>query len=289
MTGATGLIGKETVQPLLDSGFEIYAFTTGKKYNDARVNWLQADILDYTKIQMLLSQIKADYLLHFAWFTGEDYLSSPINYKLRDASLNLLTEFKEYGGKRAVFAGTCFEYQFKDTPLKETDTLNPTTIYAQCKNQLREQAQDYAEKNALSFGWGRIFYVYGHGENEKRLVPYIINSLKNNQKTIINSGPLLRDYMYSKDIAAAFAKFLDSNVTGCVNIAAGQGIYIKDIALEIAKQLDKTHLLEFIDNVGNQPLVIVGDVGRLNSEVDYKIQYKLEQALEKILEENVLI
>jgi nucleoside-diphosphate-sugar epimerase len=36
LTDATGLIGKETIVPLLDAGFEIFALTTRKKsYSDS--------------------------------------------------------------------------------------------------------------------------------------------------------------------------------------------------------------------------------------------------------------
>ena len=102
--------------------------------------------------------------------------------------MNMLSAFKQNGGRRAVFAGTCFEYKFKDAPLKENDELNPLTIYAKCKVELFKQATEYCIQNGISFGWGRIFYVYGKNENEKRLTPYLINNLKNNKTTEIKCG-----------------------------------------------------------------------------------------------------
>lgn len=285
LTGATGLIGKEAIEPLLNSGFEIYALTIEKiPLHSTQINWIQCNLLDESVIKKTFEEIKPDYLLHFAWVASGDYLTSDINYQLRDASLNILKVFQENGGKRAVFAGTCFEYEFKNEPLKETDKLNPQTVYAKCKNELREKAQKFCEENEISFGWGRIFYVYGHGENEKRLTSHLINSLRQDKEVIITAGKLVRDYIYTKDIAGAFVKFLDTNVEGCVNICTNKPISIEEYARTIAKKLGKENLLVFRDESQGQPAFIVGDNSRLKNEVGYKLQYSLNEALDKIIE-----
>jgi nucleoside-diphosphate-sugar epimerase len=179
----------------------------------------------------------------------------------------------ENGGKRAVFAGTCFE------------TWGTETLYAKCKNELREQAVIFCSQKGISFGWGRIFYVLGHNEKETRLLPYIANSLKNGQKAVVKGGSLLRDYMYSKDIAAAFAKFLASKAEGIVDICSGEAVPIASIALMIARKLEKEHLIEFAENTIGQPSVIIGDKTRLALEVDFVPKYSLERAINCILED----
>ncbi|MFP3043684.1 NAD(P)-dependent oxidoreductase [Treponema primitia] len=286
LTGATGLIGKEAIQPLLEADFKVFAISSKDDMpKNGNVTWIKVDLLNYDDIKRVFSCIQPKYLLHFAWFTGDGYLSADINYQLLDASLFMLSEFKKNCGKRAVFAGTCFEYQFKDTPLKEDDELNPTTIYARCKNELREKAQIFSNDHDISFGWGRIFYVFGHNEYKNRLLPSIIKALKNNKSILIKSGPLIRDYMYTRDIAEAFVKFLLTDVSGCINICNGQGISIKEFAIKVAEKLKKTELLEFTDNIQNQPSIIIGDNRRLNQEVGYRQCYNIENALENIIKE----
>lgn len=289
LTGSTGLIGKEAIQPLLDAGFEVFTLTREQNKKDssssssAPYTEIHADLFDYSQIKNVFQKIKPEYLLHFAWVASGDYLTSEINYKLVEAGMNLLKEFRNNGGKRAVFAGTCFEYKFKDELLKETHELNPTTVYAKCKNDLRQKAQDFSAQNQISFGWGRIFYVFGHRENEKRLTAHVINSLKENKEVLITAGPLLRDYMYTKDIAGAFVKFLDSEIDGCVNICTGKPVSIKEYAKLIASKLGKESLLTFEDKIEGQPELIAGDNTRLTEEVGYKIKYSLDEALTEIL------
>jgi len=260
LTGSNGLIGKEAILPLKEMGFDI--FSPAKN---------EMNILDLNSVRKFIEKQKPQYLLHFAWFTGENYLKDEINVSLKDSSLELLKFFKDNGGKRAVFAGTCFE------------TWGAETLYAKCKNELRERAMDFCSHNGISFGWGRIFYVLGHNERETRLLPYIINSLKNGQKAVIKGGPLLRDYMYSKDIAAAFVKFLASNAEGIVDICSGEAVQIASIASIIARKLEKEHLLEFAENTAGQPPIIVGANTRLSLEVSFVSKYSLEQAINCIL------
>ena len=275
VTGATGLIGKELISPLLDAGFEVYAITIDEKNPDNGVNWIKGSLFDSNFIEDTMEYIKPTYLLNMAWVTTGDYLKSDINYKFLNAGVDLLKHFKDNGGKRVVYAGTCFEYAFKDEPLKENDTLDPNkTVYTFCKNKLHEVAEYFCKQCDISFGYGRIFYVYGRNEDKSRLTGMVIDKLANNEEVIIKSGNLIKDYMYAKDIAGAFVKFLDTDVVGTVNICTGKKSSIRDFVLSIATQLKKEHLVKFEDEKSNQPPVIVGDNTRLLKEVGYKIKYR---------------
>ncbi|MCL2145207.1 MAG: NAD-dependent epimerase/dehydratase family protein, partial [Endomicrobia bacterium] len=296
ITGASGLIGKEALEPLQQAGFDIYALTIDDQdawthgCMDARqrqITRIPCNLFDEKTLQNVFKEIKPSYLLNFAWATTGDYLTSGINFDFLKAGLNLLKCFSENNGKRAVFAGTCFEYKFKDTSLKETDEINPQTVYAKCKNYLRELAQLYCEQNGISFGWGRIFYVYGHGENEKRLTSQIIKSIKNRKEVIITNGNLVKDYIYSKDIAGGFVKFLDGDVTGIVNICTGKGITLADYAMTIANKFSRPDLIKILNEPTTQPPVIVGDNTRLIREAGYKIQYSIDMAIDNILRNQI--
>jgi nucleoside-diphosphate-sugar epimerase len=278
LTGASGLVGKEAIKPLIDNGFEVFAISRNKRHG-----FIEADIFDCVNIEKLFKKIKPDYFLHFAWYTEDDCLTSELNYDWVNMSLKVLDIFKRNGGKKAVFAGTCFEYDQNNDRIKEDAPLNPKTVYASCKNELRKQCELYSKKNDIAFGWGRIFYTFGHGENEKRLFPYIVNSIKNNKKAIIKSGPLIRDYMYTRDIAGAFVNFLYKNVSGCVNICTGDGISIKDFSLKIAEKMKKTEYLEFIDDIKGQYQQIIGNNIKLLYDVGYSPKYDLNIALENII------
>ena len=273
LTGSTGLIGKEALIPLKNAGFEVIT-----------LNSKTCNLFNKTDVDTFFEKYQADYLLHFAWFTGENYLSSDINKKYLDSSLHMLEQFAKNGGKRAVFAGTCFEYKFKDTPLKESDELCPKTIYAECKVELCQKAADFCNNNNISFGWGRIFYVYGHNEGPTRLTASIINKLKNNQPMQVNYGQLEKDYIFTKDIAQAFTTFLDSDVTGAVNIGTGKAVSLEEYARTAAKLLGKENLLDIKHLETNQPKKIVADISRLRNEVGFVPKYDIYKGLKEIID-----
>ena len=283
LTGPSGLIGKEAIAPLKEAGFDIYALTIDKNNPANGAHYIPCNLFDAQNLAKVFEEIKPQYLLNFAWATTEDYLTSNINFDFLAAGLNLMKYFHKNGGKRAVFAGTCLEYAFKDTLLKETDALDPKTVYAKCKHSLNELASLYAAQNNISFGWGRIFYVYGRGEHEKRLTAHIINSLRAGKEVEIKHSGLSKDYMYTKDIAAAFVKFLDGGVTGGVNICTGRAVTLADYARAIAKKLNKENLLILKDLPSSQPALIAGDNTRLKNEVGFTPRYSLEAGLEEIL------
>lgn len=284
VTGATGLIGKELAKPLLEAGFDVYAITIDENNPNNGIHWIKGNLFDENSIKLIMEEVKPEYLLNMAWCTTGDYLKSDLNYKFLTAGINLLKYFKDNGGKRVVFAGTCFEYKFKEEPLKETDELEvEKTVYTFCKYKLHEIAEYFCKQNNISFGYGRIFYVYGKNEDKTRLTGMIIDKLSKNEEVVIKSGSLIKDYMYSKDIANAFVALLNSDVEGSVNICTGNPISIKDFALEIGKQMGKENLIIFQDEPSNQPSVIVGDNTRLTEDVGYNLKYDLKKAFSEIL------
>lgn len=285
LTGATGLIGQYILEPLLNAGFEVFAISTKQQKYIKGVNWIQLNLLEIEKIENAIKNINAEYLIHLAWDTTPGvYLESEDNYKWVKSSLELLKQFKNQGGKRAVFAGTCFEYEFQDEPLSETETkINPKSIYAKCKNELNMAASDFAKNNDISFAWGRIFYVYGANEQKERLFPYIIENLISDKEVIIATGDLLKDYMFADDTAEAFVKLLESKVTGCVNICSGKALSIKEIALTIAKKLNKANLIKFENKQTSQAPMIIGDNTRLTNEVKYFPKHSINSGIDELL------
>ena len=287
LTGGTGLIGKETILPLLNSGFEVFCVGRNGKDFLGDVNFIQGDLFDKEFIKKTMEKIKPCYLLNLAWYTTGDYLKSELNYDYLEAGLNLLRCFKENGGKRAVFAGTCFEYKFKNTPLVETDELDcEKTEYTFCKNKLREIAEHYCKQNGISFGWGRIFYVFGRGEDKTRLFGMVQNNILNNLPVNIKTGHLKKDYIYSKDAAEAFVKFLNSDIQGTLNICNGEAISVEDFVRCALELKGKENLLNVEYQKTNQPDIIVGSNLKLKKYTSYVPKYKtIHSAIKDVLDE----
>ena len=79
LTGATGLIGKELAEPLLDKGFDVYAITIDNENPDNGIHWVKGNLFDVEFIKRTMADLKPTYLLNMAWCTTGDYLNSDMN------------------------------------------------------------------------------------------------------------------------------------------------------------------------------------------------------------------
>lgn len=282
VTGINGLIGQYIAEPLKELGFEVYGIGTKDILTD-KFNYIKLDINDTVQLEHLFKEIKVEYLIHLAWDTKKGYLDSDSNFDLLASSINMLKYFKENGGKRSIFIGTLAEYKFTDEPVKEDAELNLKTIYTKCKNSLREISELYCNKHNISFCWCRIFNTYGENEKEYRLFPYIINTLKNNEKVSINYSQLEKDYIYAGDAARILALVINSDITGIINICSGKGIKLKDLATIIAEKLGKLNLLELKELSTKEPLITIGDNYRIVNELKFTDYTDINTIINKLI------
>ena len=282
ITGGTGLIGKETIPFLKENGFEIYALTIGDEKDTADVKYIKANLFDKKEIDKVMEELKPEYLLHYAWLSTGCFNDNS-NFDFLTSSIDMLKAFVKNGGKRVVMAGTYAEYGYHNETLTEDMPAEPINIYSQCKDFVHQIAESYCKNNGVSFGWARIFSAFGKETDPRRLTSDVINHLRANEEVVIRSGSLVRDYIYTKDIAQAFVKFLDSNVEGTVNICTGKDTTIHDYVMKIAKLMKKEHLVVFNEQASPQQVRVVGSSKRLNEEVGFVAKYSIEDALKEVI------
>jgi nucleoside-diphosphate-sugar epimerase len=286
LTGASGFIGRHTIPFLIDRGYEIHAvyhthppeFIQNKNLILHRCN-----LLDFEEQEKLLSEIKPTHLLHFAWYTvHREYWTSFENIKWVQASLNLFLNFAKNGGRRAVVAGTCAEYDWNYGFFSEGITpTNPKTLYGICKDSLHRILSHFCRQANISLAWGRIFFVYGPYENPQRLIPYVITSLLEDKPAFCSHGNQIRDFLYVEDAASAFVSLLESDVQGPINIASGQPISLKTIIYKIADFLGKRYLINLgaVSTSDDEVPFLVADIRRLKNEVRWEPKFTIDEGL----------
>ncbi len=289
VTGASGFIGRYTLQHLTNYGFEVHAvYNSDYPKKDIQYNWHQANILELVEIEKIIGEVKPEYLLHLAWETEHGlFWNNQKNIKWVSASMNLVEKFKMNGGQRVVAVGTCAEYKFQSENYDEVHTpIDPISLYGKCKYEFYKKLKDYCENNNMSYAWGRIFYLYGPGEDPRRLVPFVIESLLQNQITRTTHGNQVLDYMYVEDVASAFVKLLGSDLKGAINIASGNPVKLAEIVKFIATKTGNEDLLKIgaIPAKEDEPKFIVADVSRLSNELFWQPTFDLSTGLDKTID-----
>ena len=241
LTGASGFIGSHCLARLCAAGYEVHAVSSRESpIERPEAQWHRANLLDKTQLDELLTRIKPTHLLHFAWYAiPGKYPTSSENLRWCQSTLELLHSFADNGGKRAVFAGTCFEYDSRYGFCNEELTPSrPSTFYGVCKNSTREIVAGFSRQFGISSAWGRIFYLFGPHEPKARLVPATILALLRGQNVPCSHGRQVRDFLHVEDAASAFVFLLQSEVEGTVNVASGEQITIRSLVEHIATLLN---------------------------------------------------
>ncbi len=284
VTGASGFIGRTTLQLLLQQKYEVHAVYYNKTIqNNRNVHWHRTNLINLLDIKHLLELVKPTYLIHLAWDVNPKYYrESATNLTWVQASIEIIKQFNNYGGKRVVFAGTCFEYDLDYGYLKESLTpKKPEFLYGVSKSNLKDIIELYCKNNEISFAWGRIFYLYGPNESKERVIPYIINQLLQGEVVNLSHGNQIRDFLYVNDVGRAFVDILNSDIEGVVNIGSGSPVTLKQIFINIGKKMGREDLLSFgtIKPNEKEPKMIVADNTRLLKETLWKQYYDLEKGI----------
>lgn len=259
VTGGHGFIGRHALAMLEAEGHDVVALRQA-----------DTDLLDPVARRRAIRAARATHLLHLAWYTEHGaFWQAPENLVWRDASIALFRDFAAAGGVRVVGAGSCAEYDWV-SPLdfiSEDHRLVPATLYGRCKRETHA-ALDRLE---ISHGWGRLFLLYGAGEDARRLVPSVALPLLRGDEALCTAGEQIRDFMDARDAGAAFAALLLGDVTGAVNIASGQPHSVADVARLVAAEAGRPDLLRLgaLPTRPGDPERLVADVARLREAVGF--------------------
>lgn len=267
LTGATGLIGRHAVAALQALDYQVIALSRAPRSTDAD-RAVHGDILDAESRRNAVKQAGADHLLHLAWqsapMSGQNAAK---NRRWQGATAALVREFAEAGGRRAVCVGSCAEYDWSHETLRENTPLAPASAYGRAKAATGRDVMAAAPDLGLSLAWARVFFCYGPGEPTGRLVGDLIDGLARGQPVACTDGRQMRDYLYSGDVARAFARLLRSDTVGAINVASGVAIPVRDLVLEIAAQFGRRDLVRLgaIERSANDPVKLVADVSKLTA------------------------
>lgn len=287
VTGATGFIGRHTLSRLEQRGFEVWALTSKQPPPYSSMRWIQVDLLHERSFEWL-ARLAPTHLLHLAWNAVPGlFWTTRENVAWLIASIALFEAFAVSGGIRAVCAGTCAEYDWKQSLFSEHQTpCLPHTLYGSCKLALQGALALLAKQLHVSHAWGRVFYLYGPHEYKERFVPTLINGLLNKQPIPCSQGTQVRDFLHVEDVADAFVSLLDSDVEGVVNIGSGEGISLKQIAEILAETLGTTGFIQLgaLPAPAGDPPRLVPCVQRLKKELKWAPRYTLQSGLASAIE-----
>lgn len=266
LTGATGFVGTQILRNLLERGSQVRALVRDPSRLDSVSTRGALEIVRTPdvfgekagRMEELLAGSQT--LIHAAWYAEPgQYLTSPLNLECLTGTLNLARAFAAVGGRRFIGIGTCAEYDLSAGLLTTETPLAPNTLYAATKASAFQVLRCFFDADDTTFAWCRLFYLYGEGEDERRLVPYIRKQLAAGQEVLLTRGTQVRDFLDVRDAARMIVDVALGKRQGAVNICSGHGVTVRQLAERIADEYGRRDLLRFgarSENAFDPPRVV---------------------------------
>jgi dTDP-6-deoxy-L-talose 4-dehydrogenase (NAD+) len=111
----------------------------------------------------------------------------------------------------------------------------------------------------VGFAWCRLFYLYGKGEDARRLVPYLRSRLSAGKLVELTAGRQIRDFLDVEEAGRQIAEIVLGNRQGPVNICSGIPVTVRQLAEQIADEYGRRDLLRFgarPENLVDPPCVV---------------------------------
>lgn len=288
VTGATGFIGSHVVRELGARGLDVRATVRSTSDRTAvadlvdQVDWVECDLSRASSGQLQELCESVDACIHAAWYVEPGkYAHASENVSWVGTSMRLLEALAARGCGRAVYLGTCFEYDHRPGYLAEDSPTRPWTLYGAAKLSTALMGARLAERMGVDFSWARLFYQFGPCEQERRLVPHVVRTLLAGEEVAVTEGRQIRDFLHVADVAAALVDVAGSDHTGAVNIGSGRPVSVRDVVQCIAEIVDGSERVRFgarPDSPSDPPFICANNEV-LEKEVGWKPRFDLQAGL----------
>lgn len=288
LTGAAGFIGSRLVRILLSEGCKVTALVRPKVKLDrlagitGRMDVVEADMFSRADVAAAVKSAEPELCVHLAWCAEPgDGLHSLKNVDFLLASIELLRATASAGCRRVIMAGTSIEYGESPSPVTEDSPINTTNLYGAAKHSLYLIAREMARREHWSFASGRIFNVYGPGENPNRLVPQVIRDLSAGRPCDLTEGSQLRDYLHVEDVASGLWALAQSRLEGAVNIGSGEPVAVKEVAASLGRIMAAPQYLRFGAKPSRtgDPRCLCADTSLLRKVTGWRPRLTLQEGL----------
>jgi nucleoside-diphosphate-sugar epimerase len=252
LTGATGFVGRQVLQALVDKGSKVRLVVRDEKQGQlANRQGVESVIstpdLFSEDVDWWVNVCRGvDTVVHVAWYAEPGkYLQSAKNLDCLIGTLHMAKGSAQVGVKRFVGIGTCFEYELELDRLSIKTPLKPLTPYAGAKAAVFVALSQYLPQQGVEFAWCRLFYLHGEGEDARRLVPYLRSKLAAGERAELTSGKQIRDFLDVREAGRMIAETALTDQQGPVNICSGIPLTVRQLAEQIADEYGRRDLLDF--------------------------------------------
>ena len=319
VTGGAGYIGSHVVKLLLEdsdhqvtildnlvTGFQktIDTLSTIAKENNKTLNFIQEDLSDFDKIEMIMTQNNFAAIIHFAAsLVVPESVENPLKYYLNNTAntANLIKCATQNGVRKLIFSSTAATYGEPDpslvnleTGLKESDPTEPINPYGMSKLMSEHILKDTAFASPeFKYAVLRYFNVAGSDpdgrigqstENATLLIKVAAEAAigKRDKMYIFgedyptSDGTGIRDYIHVVDLAQAHIEaldYLEKHESDVFNVGYSRGFSVKEVIDTMKKVSGVDFTVEIKERRAGDPAILISDNTKIKNATNWKPEY----------------
>jgi len=255
-----GFLACPIIEKLDSEGHEVNVYSRQVK-SDIKVKQIEGNILESEKLQGVFRN-NYQVIINTAWITIQNqYPTHESNKDYSRCAISLASRAAQSGVEHFIGFGSCAEYGKRSSPCVAGETLlNPENLYAEQKVETFQQTRQLLSLTKTRFSWLRVFQPYGLRQDPERLVPYLINGLKNQLNIEIKDNKSCLDWVTTRDIASAVSWVLNNSLPSELDIATSIGHTSLDVLSHLQVLLGKAKQTPLVDqsSVESSQVLVAG-------------------------------
>lgn len=201
ITGANGQLGKDLVELIDASAFEVIAFTKS-----------ELDITNESAVQTIVNSIQPAWILHAAAYTNVEAAEDEgkeQNWLVNATGTEFIAKAAKSVNAKMIYVSTDYVFDgTKETPYETTDAVNPLNEYGKAKLAGEKAVQEVLGKDGFIIRTSWVFGIHGHN------FVYTMLKLSETRNELKVVSDQLGRPTFSEDLARFMWFIVNQNVRG---------------------------------------------------------------------------
>ena len=295
ITGGSGFIGSHLADLLINLEHQVVVIdnlSNGRVNNikhligNKSFDFYKLDITKFEDIKPIFKDI--DWVFHLAGMSDivpsiekpKDYYDCNVT-----GTFNVLEASRTAKVKKIVYAASSSSYGIPDTyPTDETADIRPQYPYALTKHMGEELVMHWSKTYNIPAVSLRLFNVYGPrsrttGAYGAVFGVFLSQKIHNKPYTVVSDGEQTRDFTYVNDVAAAFLKAAESQLTGIpLNVGSDNHYSVNKLVELLGGDV------VYIPKRPGEPDCTYADASQIHNKLNWKAKVSFEDGVSYMLE-----
>ncbi|MES2376107.1 MAG: NAD(P)-dependent oxidoreductase [Bacteroidota bacterium] len=291
ITGAFGFLGSYVVKQCANLGLNPIVLkrkdSDKERLENCEYVAFEYDDIENDDVIREVSKYNPQSLIHIAW-KGIDSSTrnneDQITYNL-PFSITTIEFAKKVGCTQWIGIGSLSEYGKITEKVDENRCTSPSSLYAKSKLATCWASSALCQAYDMKWAWIRVGSIYGPGDADNWLIPYVINSILNGKTPELTLSEQVWDYLNVTDAANAVLQIVKSRAEGIFNLGSGNEITIKQLVELIDGKLNAAVRPKF----GAKPysleqvMYMAADITKIKQTTGWEPQIGLSDGLDETI------